>query len=66
MKDVKVYCSWISRVGTWGSDLVNVVGDGLNYLVGYDEFEVIEGGEEVYVGEYIEVDVVDDRKVMWG
>ena len=42
-KDAKAHRSWISRVGTWGSDLVNAVGDGLNYLAGYDELEVTEG-----------------------
>lgn len=62
--------SWISRVGTWGSDLVNAVGgavgDGLNYLAGYDELEVTEGGEDAHTGEHTEDDAVDDRKAMWG
>ena len=62
--------SWISRVGTWGSDLVNAVGgavgDGLNYLAGYDELEVTEGGEDAHTGEHTEDDAVDDRKATWG
>ena len=61
--------SWISRVGTWGSDLVNAVGgavgDGLNYLAGYDELEVTEGGDDAHAGTHTEVDAVDDRKQMW-
>ena len=65
-KDATAHRSWISRVGTWGSDLVNAVGDGLNYLAGYDELEVTEGGEEAHAGEHTEVDAVDDRKAMWG
>ena len=46
--------------------MVNAVGDGLNYLAGYDELEVTEGGEEAHAGEHTEVDAVDDRKAMWG
>jgi len=57
--------SWLSRVGTWGSDLVNAVGDGLNYLAGYDDLEVTEGGDGAHQGEHTEVDAVDDRKAMW-
>ena len=42
------------------------VGDGLNYLAGYDELEVTEGGEDAHTGEHTEDDAVDDRKAMWG
>ena len=56
--------------GDVGSDLQNAVGgavgDGLNYLAGYDELEVTEGGEDVHTGEHTEDDAVDDRKAMWG
>lgn len=61
--------SWISRSWTWGSDLVNAaagaVGDGFNYLTGYDDLEVTEGGEEGHTGEHSESDAVDERKAMW-
>ena len=42
------------------------MGDGLNYLAGYDELEVTEGGEDAHTGEHTEDDAVDDRKAMWG
>lgn len=61
--------SWISRSWTWGSDLVNAaagaVGDGLNYLAGYDDLEVTEGGEGAHAGEHTEGEAVDERKAMW-